>query len=84
MFYKQLLYINNFKFNNSYLQGLINLIRKIYKKNIEFNLINLKYFYFNSDILTQPLVLKLRKKKKIIKIFKNLCKKNKNKKNWIK
>src|ERR1700727_2595668 len=66
MFYKQLLYINNLKFNNSYLQGLINLIRKIYKKNIEFNLINLKYFYFNSDILTQPLVLKLRKKRKLL------------------
>jgi len=32
MFYKQLLYINNFKFNNSYLQGLINLIKKYIKK----------------------------------------------------
>jgi hypothetical protein len=80
MFYKQLLYINNFKFNNSYLQGLINLIKKIYKKNIEFNLINLKYFYFNSDILTQPLVLKLRKKRKLLRYLKTCVRKTKIKK----
>jgi len=70
MFYKQLLYINKSKFNNSYLQGLIYLIKKIYKKNIEFNLINLKYFYFNSDIFTQPLILKLRKKRKLLRYLK--------------
>ena len=29
MIYKQLLYINKAKFENSYLQGLINLIKKI-------------------------------------------------------
>lgn len=63
MYYKQLLYINKAKFENTYLQGLIDLIKKIYKKNIEFNIINLKYLYFNSDIYTQPLVLKLRKKR---------------------
>jgi Mitochondrial ribosomal protein (VAR1) len=70
MFYKQLLYINKSKFDNSYLQGLINLIKKIYKKNIEFNLINLKYFYFNSDIFSQPLILKLRKKRKLLRYLK--------------
>jgi Mitochondrial ribosomal protein (VAR1) len=70
MFYKQLLYVNKSKFNNSYLQGLIYLIKKIYKKNIEFNLINLKYFYFNSDIFTQPLILKLRKKRKLLRYLK--------------
>ena len=70
MFYKQLLYINKSKFDNSYLQGLINLVKKIYKKNVEFNIINLKYFYFNSDIYTQPLVLKLRKKRKLLKYLK--------------
>jgi hypothetical protein len=80
MFYKQLLYINNSKFNNSYLQGLINLIKKIYKKNIEFNFINLKYFYFNSDILTQPLVLKLRKKRKLLRYLKTCVRKTKIKK----
>lgn len=77
MYYKQLLYINQAKFENSYLQGLINLIRKIYKKNVEFNIINLKYFYFNSDIFTQPLVLKLRKKRKLLRYLKALVRKAK-------
>jgi hypothetical protein len=34
MLYKQILYINKAKFENSYLQGLISLIRKIYNKNV--------------------------------------------------
>ena len=75
MFYKQLLYINKAKFENSYLQELINLIKKIYNKNVEFNIINLKYFYFNSDTFTQPLVLKLRKKRKVLRYLKALVKK---------
>jgi len=66
MYYKQLLYINKAKFENSYIQGLIDLIKKIYKKNIEFNIISLKYLYFNSDIYTQPMVLKLRKKRELL------------------
>ena len=82
-YYKQLLYINKAKFENSYLQGLITLVRKIYKKNVEFNIINLKYFYFNSDIFTQPLVLKLRKKRKLLKYIKALVKKAKIKKNKL-
>lgn len=77
MFYKQLLYVNKTKFEYSYLQGLINLIRSIYKKNVEFNIINLKYFYFNSDIFTQPLVLKLRTQRKLLRYLKSLVKKPK-------
>lgn len=77
MYYKQLLYINKSKFDNSYLQGLINLVKKIYKKNVEFNIINLKYFYFNSDIYTQPLVLKLRKKRKLLRYLKACVRKAK-------
>lgn len=75
LYYKQLIYINKLKFNNYYLQGLTNLIKKIYKKNIEFNLINLKSFFVNSDILIQPLKYKLRKKRKLLKYLKNLMKK---------
>jgi hypothetical protein len=71
MFYKQLLYINQNKFNYSYLQGLIYLIKKIFNKNVELNLINLKYFYFNSDIFVQSLILKLRKnRRKLLKYLK--------------
>ena len=77
VYYKQILYINKAKFENSYLQGLINLIRKIYNKNVEFNIINLKYFYFNSSIYTQPLVLKLKKKRNVLKYLKVLIRKAK-------
>jgi hypothetical protein len=73
MYYKQLLYINKSKFNNFYLQGLINLIEKIYKKNVVFNLVNLKYFYLNSDIMTQTLLLKLRKNRKNLLRYLNRC-----------
>ena len=51
-----------------------------YKKNVEFNIINLKYFYFNSDIFTQPLVLKLRRKRKLLRYLKALVRKAKIKK----
>ena len=80
MYYKQLLYINKAKFENSYIQGLIDLIKKIYKKNIEFNIISLKYLYFNSDIYTQPMVLKLRKKRELLWYLRELVKKAKIKK----
>ena len=75
MLYKQLIYINKAKFENSYLQGLISLLREIYKKNIEFNIINLKYFYYNSDIFSQPLVLKLRRERRLLKYLNILVKK---------
>lgn len=77
VYYKQILYINKAKFENSYLQGLINLIRKIYNKNVEFNIINLKYFYFNSSIYTQPLELKLKKKRNVLRYLKVLIRKAK-------
>lgn len=77
MLYKQLLYINKTKFEYSYLQGLINLIKNIYNKNVEFNIINLKYFYFNSNIYTQPLELKLKKKRNVLRYLKVLIRKAK-------
>lgn len=80
MYYKQILYINKAKFENSYLQGLISLIKKIFNKNVEFNIINLKYFYFNSDIYSQPLELKLKKKRNVLRYLKVLIRKAKLKK----
>nr|YP_002970834.1 ribosomal protein S5 [Arthroderma uncinatum]ACR19605.1 ribosomal protein S5 [Arthroderma uncinatum] len=59
-----LIFINKSKFNNYYLHNLTNLIKKIYKKNIQFNFINLKYHYLNSDIFTKILLLKLSVKKR--------------------
>ena len=80
MVYKQLFYINKAKFENTYLQGLMGLIREIYNKNVEFNIINLKYFYYNSNIYSQPLALKIKKKRKVAKYLDNLIRKAKIKK----
>jgi len=77
MYYKQMLYINKAKFENTYLQGLINLVTNIFNKNVEFNIINLKYFYFNSKIFTQPLELKLKKKRNVLRYLKVLIRKAK-------
>lgn len=71
LYFRQLIFINESKFNNYYLQGLTNLIKKIYKKNIIFNFVNVKYFYLNSDIFTQSLLLKIRKnRRKFLKFLK--------------
>lgn len=45
LYLKQIIFINKSKFNSYYLQNLINLVKKIYKKNIQFNFINVKYFF---------------------------------------
>lgn len=72
IYFRQLIFINQYKFNNYYLQGLTNLIKKIYKKNILFNFVNVKYFYYNSDIFTQSLLLKIRKdRRKFLKFLKS-------------
>lgn len=66
LFYRQLLYINESKYKYTYLQYLINVVEKIYNKKVEFNLINLKYNYINSDILSESLTLKITKQRKKI------------------
>jgi hypothetical protein len=81
---KQLIYINEHKFNNIYLQFLKKYLEKIYNKNVEFNLVNLRRFFFNSDILSESITLKIRKnRRKILKILNTLKRKVKvhNKKN---
>ena len=83
LYYKQLLYINKSKFNFTYLQSLKNNLEKLYNKNVEFNLVNLKYFYLNSDILSESITLKIKKNRRKLLKFLNLLKrkvkiKNKN------
>src|SRR5438045_43622 len=60
--YSLLLRLNKIKFNDIFLSKLIYLINKIYKKKIEFNIVNLKKMHLNSDIYTQAVSLKLRNK----------------------
>lgn len=59
-YYKLLLSLNNYKFEDKLLLKLKPLVGKIYNKEIEFNIINLKAIYLNSDIFTQAVSLKLR------------------------
>jgi hypothetical protein len=61
--YKLRLDLNKYKFQELFLLKLSNMISKIYQKRVEFNIINLKSIFFNSDILTNILVLKIRRKK---------------------
>jgi len=60
---KQLLHFNKSKFEDTYLIRLNNIVKNIYSKNIEFNIINLKYIQLNSDIMVQSIILKLKRKK---------------------
>lgn len=56
--------IDRFKFEEVYfLYKLNNLLTKILKKKIEYNIINLKSLVYNTDIFTKALALKFRKKK---------------------
>jgi hypothetical protein len=76
--YKQLLYINNSKFNYNYLSYLSSLLKKVYNKNVQFNIVNLKYFYLNSDIFTESILLKIRRdRRKLIRKLKILIIKSK-------
>jgi len=62
--YKLRLNLNKYKFEEKFLYILSGLIKKLYKKKIEFNIISLKSIVFNSDILTNILTLKIRRRKK--------------------
>ena len=59
-YYKLLLDFNKLKFEDAYLLRLSNLLSKIYNKEVEFNIVSLKYLYLNSDILSQAIALKLK------------------------
>ena len=83
-YYQQLVFINKSKFNYNYLQYLKKYLEKIYNKNVEFNLVNLRRFYLNSDILSESITLKIRKnRRKLLKYLNTLKRKVKirNKKN---
>jgi hypothetical protein len=85
LYYKQLIYINRTKYNYTYLKYLKTCLEKLYNKNVEFNLVNIKRFYINSDILSETITLKLtRNRKKILRYLKNMRKKIKiNKKKYL-
>ena len=83
-YYKQLMYINRTKYNYTYLKYLKTCLEKLYNKNVEFNLVNIKRFYLNSDILSESITMKLTKnRRKILRYLKNLRKKIKLSKKYL-
>ena len=75
-YYRRLIYVNNSRFNYTYLQYIKNKLQILFNKNIEFNFINLKYFYLNSNILSESILLKIRKnRRRLMRHLPNLEKK---------
>jgi len=55
-----------------FLSRLSPLISKIYNKEVEFNIVNLKAVYLNSDIFTQAIALKLRSRNnRLLKVLRS-------------
>lgn len=80
IYYRTLLKLNNAKFNFFFIQKLLPLVHKIYNNNykiysnkkIEFNIVNLKTLYLNSDIFTQAISLKLKNRdNRLLKVLRS-------------
>ena len=70
-YYNQIISLNKYKFEKSYLLPLTALVKNIYNKQIEFNLVNLKNLYLNSYIFSDTLVTKIRNKKnRVLRVLK--------------
>jgi hypothetical protein len=83
-YYRRLIYVNKSRFNYTYLQYIKNKLQLLFNKNIEFNFINLKYFYLNSNILSESILLKIRKnRRRLMRHLSNLEKKVIIKKNRV-
>nr|ATI20190.1 ribosomal protein S3 [Juglanconis oblonga] len=76
--YKFKLNLNKYKFEEKFLRILSNILSKIYSKQIEFNIVNLKNIVFNTDLFTEISTKKIQKRNtrvsKIIHIMLNKAK----------
>ena len=71
MYHKQVILLNKSKFEKTYLSPLTGLIRDVYNKKVEFNLVNLKYLYLNSYLFSETLITKIRNKKnRLLRVLK--------------
>ena len=71
-YYKLLLNLNKSKFENKFLAKLKPLIAKLYNKEVEFNIVNLKTLALNSDIFTEAISLKIKNRNnKLLRILKS-------------
>lgn len=60
---KLLLNLNKSKFEDDFIIKLKRIVGKIYNKEVEFNIVNLKTLHFNSDIFTDVIATKLKSRK---------------------
>ena len=75
-YYRRLIFVNKSRFNYTYLQYIKNKLQVLFNKNIEFNFINLKHFYLNSNILSESILLKITKnRRRLMRHLSNLNKK---------
>src|ERR1700761_2021018 len=69
------IYLNNFKLNNLNLINLKKLIYRLYNKNINLNITNLKYVYLNNSIFIMSVINKLNdRKKSVLRVLKKALK----------
>lgn len=60
---KRNLFLNNYKFKSTYIIPLSNIMKRIYNKEIVFNIVSLKYPYLDSNIYLQLIMIRLRNRK---------------------
>lgn len=77
--YCSMLYFNSYIFNANNLLPLKDILKKIYHKKVELNIINLKYLYLDSNIFAEAITRKLKdRQKRVLRVLKlglNLTKK---------
>jgi len=70
-----MLLLHDYKIKTRFMLGLNSIIQKIYKKKVEFNIVNLKYLHLNSNMFSESIILKLRiRKNRLLKVLKRALK----------
>jgi hypothetical protein len=66
-----MLYFNSYIFNANNLLPLKDILKNIYSKKIELNIINLKYLYLDSYIFAEAITRKLKdRQKRVLRVLK--------------
>lgn len=75
-YFSSLLRLNQVKFTNPFISKLILLVKNLYNKDVEFNIVKLKKMHLNSDIFTQAVSLKLKNRNnRLYKVLKTSLRK---------
>ena len=75
IYLKQLIFLNKSKYNYMFLSHLKKHLELNFNKNVEFNLVDLKRFYSNSDILSNAIKTKITKNRRKLSRFLNKLRK---------